>query len=73
LIKLTRLDGQPFVLNAELIRTVEATPDTVVTLVDGSRVIVAETPAELVRRVIAYRQAISGRSRMRKGATGHEE
>jgi len=71
LIALSRLDGQGFVLNAELIRTVESTPDTVITLVDGSRLIVAESPAEVVRRVIEYRRAVWGRRSWRKGDRTH--
>ncbi len=71
MIELSRLDGQSFILNAELIRTVESTPDTVITLVDGSRLIVAESPAEVVRRVIAYRRAVWGRHSWRKGDSTH--
>ncbi len=58
MISLTRLNGSRFVLNAELIRTVEASPDSVVTLVNGDRFIVAETPEEIVRRAIEYGRAL---------------
>jgi flagellar protein FlbD len=57
MIKLTRLGGEPFVLNAELIQYVEARPDTFVTLTSGQRVIVAETMDEVLRRAMVYQQA----------------
>jgi flagellar protein FlbD len=56
MIKLTRLDGEPFVLNAEMIRYVETRPDTFVTLTTGERMVVAETMDEVVNRAIAYQQ-----------------
>ncbi|MBN8603887.1 MAG: flagellar FlbD family protein, partial [Planctomycetes bacterium] len=43
MIKLTRLDGKPFVLNADLIRYVEERPDTFVTLTSGERILVSES------------------------------
>ncbi len=56
MIKLTRLDGEPFLLNADLIRYVEARPDTFITLTTGERVIVAETMDEVLLRAMAYQQ-----------------
>jgi flagellar protein FlbD len=58
MIKLTRLNGDEFVVNAELIRFVESRPDTFVTLNSNERVIVREPIAEVVRRVIAYSRAV---------------
>ncbi len=57
MIKLTRLDGEAFVVNAELIRFVEARPDTFVTLTTGDRLVVAESMDEVVRRAVLYQQA----------------
>lgn len=57
MIKLTRLGGQEFLLNAELIRYVEECPDTTITLTTGERVIVREKMDEVMRRVIAYQQS----------------
>ena len=54
MIALTRLNGQPFVLNAELIRTIEERPDTVITLVNGDHIVVSEAAREVVRRTIEY-------------------
>ena len=56
MIKLTRLDGEPFVLNAELIRYVECRPDTFITLTSGDRIVVAETMDEVVERSVQYQQ-----------------
>lgn len=56
MISLTRLNGQRFVLNAELIRTVEAKPDTVITMTGGEHLIVRETMREVVARVIEFQR-----------------
>ncbi len=58
MIKLTRLGGEPFVLNADLIRTVESRPDTYVTLTSGERMIVRESADEVVTRAICYARAV---------------
>ena len=47
-----------FVLNAEIIETIEETPDTVVTLTNGKKLIVDEAMDEVVRRVMKYRRAL---------------
>lgn len=57
MIRLTRLGGEPFVLNADLICYVESRPDTFVTLTTGERIVVAETMDEVLRRAVAYQQA----------------
>ncbi len=56
MIKLTRLDGEAFILNADLIRYIESRPDTFVTLTTGERVVVAETMDEVVARALRYQQ-----------------
>ena len=61
MIKLTRLNGEEFVLNADLIRFVERRPDTYVTLTSNDRLIVRESVEEVVKRVIAYSRAIRSR------------
>ncbi|MBX6371443.1 MAG: flagellar FlbD family protein [Acidothermus sp.] len=55
MIVLTRLNGPPFALNPDLIERIDATPDTVVTLVDGVKYVVAESVEELVARIREYR------------------
>lgn len=57
MIKLTQLAGEPFVLNAELIKYVESRPDTIVTLVGGERLVVRETMDEVLRRAVDYQQS----------------
>jgi flagellar protein FlbD len=57
MIKLTHLHGEVFVLNADLIRYVEARPDTFITLTGGERLVVAESMDEVLRRAVAYQQA----------------
>ena len=56
MIKLTRLDGEPFVLNAELIRYVERRPDTFITLTNGDRIVVGETMDDVIDRAVRYQQ-----------------
>jgi flagellar protein FlbD len=56
MIKLTRLSGEHFILNADLIEYVEARPDTFVTLTTGQRLIVTESMDEVLRRAVAYQQ-----------------
>ena len=55
MIELTRLNGKPMVLNSDLIKTAEASPDTMLTLINGEKLIVREETAEVVERVLAYR------------------
>lgn len=57
MIKLTRLDGEAFVLNAELIRYVESRPDTFVTLTTGDRMVVREAMDEVLDRAVRYQQS----------------
>jgi flagellar protein FlbD len=57
MIKLTRIDGEAFVLNAELIRYVETRPDTFITLTSNERLIVRESMDEVVRRAVDYQRA----------------
>ncbi len=56
MIKLSRLDGQAFILNADLIRFVEQRPDTFVTLVSGEKIVVREKMDIVVELAIEYQQ-----------------
>jgi flagellar protein FlbD len=58
MIELTRLNGKTFVLNAELIETVESTPDTVVTLTTDKKLIVLEKTNDIIKKVIEYKKNI---------------
>lgn len=54
MIMLHRLNSKPFVLNAEQIRTIEETPDTTITLMNGDHVVVREPMRDVVERCIEY-------------------
>jgi flagellar protein FlbD len=58
MIRVTRLKGAPLVLNSDLIEHVEATPDTVIALTTGQKIMVLETPEEIVRRVVDFRRTV---------------
>ena len=58
MVKLTRFNGREFIVNAELIKFVESTPDTIVTLRDGEKLMVKEAPETVVGRIIEYARAI---------------
>lgn len=56
MIGLTRLNGGAVVVNAELIETVESTPDTVVSLTSGKKLVVLESPEDVIGKVVSYRR-----------------
>ncbi|HEX8915036.1 MAG TPA: flagellar FlbD family protein [Humisphaera sp.] len=58
MIQLTRLNGQRFVINAEKIRVVESTPDTLVCCDQGEKVMVRESLQEVMKRAIEYARLI---------------
>ncbi|HEX8322522.1 MAG TPA: flagellar FlbD family protein [Tepidisphaeraceae bacterium] len=58
MIQVTRLNGQAFVVNADKIRYLEQTPDTMICCDTGEKMIVKETMAEVIRRTIDYARAI---------------
>lgn len=60
MIDVTRLNGTRLVLNADLIEIVESTPDTLVSLTTGRKIMVTEPVDEVVRRAIAYRAKLRG-------------
>jgi len=55
MIELTRLNGRVIMLNSDLIKTAEVSPDTMLTLINGEKLIVRENCDEVVERIIAYR------------------
>ena len=61
MIELTKLNEKQFILNADLIETVEETPDTVITLTTGKKIIVKESRQEVKNLVISYRKMIFSR------------
>jgi flagellar protein FlbD len=56
MIKMTRLNGSEFFLNADLIEMLESTPDTVVTLTSDAKWVIRESPEEVINRIIAYKR-----------------
>ena len=61
MIKLTRLNNAALIINAELIEFVEESPDTIVTLTTGQKIMVKESVDEVVERVMEYRRSIVSR------------
>jgi len=58
MIQLTRLNNKPLMVNSDLIKFVEQSPDTLVTLMTGEKIVVLEPSEEVVARVIAFRRAV---------------
>ncbi len=58
MIEVTRLKGKKMIVNAELIETVEETPDTVITLTNGKKFVVSESASEVTTLVINYKRKI---------------
>ena len=56
MIALQRLNGQPFVLNADLIETLESTPDTVIKLLNGKTLVAKNSVEDVVRKAIKFKQ-----------------
>ena len=58
MIHVTRLNHTPVVLNSDLIQEIETTPDTVITLTTGQKIMVLESTEEIVERIVRFRQQI---------------
>jgi len=58
MILVHRLRGEPLYVNSDLIESVEASPDTVLTLVDGRRIFVEEPPTTIVDRFVGFRASL---------------
>jgi flagellar protein FlbD len=58
MINLTRINHLPLVLNSDLIEHIERTPDTVVSLTSGLKLLVLESPDEIIEKVIEFRRSI---------------
>jgi flagellar protein FlbD len=59
MVKLSRINGAEVTVNAELIETIEATPDTIVSLTTGKRLMVVESVDQVIEKVMAYRRALT--------------
>jgi flagellar protein FlbD len=60
MIRLTRINRVPLVLNSDLIEHVEVTPDTVIAMTTGQKFIVMESADEVIQKVIEFRRSIAG-------------
>lgn len=58
MITVTQLNGKEMVINAELISHIERTPNTVLTMTTGNKIVVKETPEDVVAKVVAYKKDI---------------
>ena len=58
MIRLTRLNNHPLVLNSDLIKFIEAAPDTVITLVTGEKVVVLESTDEVMQEIVDFRREL---------------
>jgi flagellar protein FlbD len=58
MIRLTRLNNQPLTVNSDLIKFVEQSPDTLITLVTGEKIVVRESAEEVLARLIEFRRSV---------------
>ena len=58
MIQLTRLNNHPLAVNSALIKFVEQAPDTVITLVTGEKILVRESPEEVLGRIVEFRRSV---------------
>ncbi len=73
MIRVTRLNRVPLLLNSDLIEQIEITPDTVITLTTGEKLMVLESADEVAERVLAFRRAVAGSPDRRTPATASRE
>ena len=64
MIRLTRLNHQPIVVNAEMIEYLETTPDTVISLINGQKMAVLEGPDQILEQILEYQRAIRQKPRL---------
>ncbi len=62
MVRLTRLDGRVIVINSDLIEFVEVTPDTLVSLTTGKKIIVRESEEQVINKVAAFRRMCDARA-----------
>jgi len=67
MIRVTRLNQQPIVINAELIEYLETTPDTVISLVNGQKMTVLESLDQVMAQIVNYQRAIRQMPEVRAG------
>ena len=70
MIEVTRLNGNPMIVNSDLIKIAEASPDTMLTLISGEKLIVRESCAEIVDKVLVYRSLLLAAVAQRAASPG---
>jgi flagellar protein FlbD len=73
MIQLTRLNNQTFVVNSDLIKFVERSPDTVITLVTGEKIVVRDSVEQVLERIVEFRRSIAPQVREPGAAHGGNE
>ncbi len=73
MILIRRLNGEEFILNAELIESVESCPDTLVTLTNGKKLMVLNDHDEIMNKVIDYRRRVYTAAPVRAGAESNSQ
>jgi flagellar protein FlbD len=58
MVQLTRLNNQQLVVNSDLIKFVECSPDTVITLINGEKIVVRESVDQILQRIVEFRRSI---------------
>jgi len=58
MIQLTRLNNSPLIVNSDLIKFVEQSPDTVITLINGEKILVREAAEKVLERIVRFRRAV---------------
>ena len=59
MICVTRLDGKPYWINPHLIESMEQKPDLTVTFLSGKKIVLKDSPEQLIQRIIEYRKKLN--------------
>jgi len=60
MIKVTRINDSEIVINSDLIEFIESSPDTIISLTDGKKIIVRESTDDVIQKIIVFRRTIKG-------------
>lgn len=66
MIKVKRINGKDMIINAELIEFIESTPDTIISMTTGKKIIIRDSVEEVIKKVIEYRTEIFPFKKFRK-------
>ena len=68
MIELTKLHDEAIVVNADLIEFVESTPDTLISMTTGKKLMVKESVADVIQKVVTYRRRCLPQQRSRRSS-----